>query len=100
MAETKNNRRWHAIAIGGAVCTAMFAFAFVAAPRSCEWGLAAYFWAGVASFLILLALPIVLRADRSVLFRIGLGVAFAGLGVGVWIGGLVAANVLIMCRLF
>ncbi|MCL4799858.1 MAG: hypothetical protein KJ025_09750 [Burkholderiales bacterium] len=88
------------LVIGGAICAALFAFAFVAAPRSCEWGLAAYFWSGVGSVAALFAVPVVLRTDCSGLRRAALGFAFAALGAGVWLGGLVAANVRIICRLF
>jgi hypothetical protein len=40
-------RRLGAIAAG--ICAVMFAFAFVAAPKSCEWGLAAWFAGLVAA---------------------------------------------------
>jgi hypothetical protein len=85
---------------GGSLCAALFAFAFVAAPHSCEWGLSAYFWTGVAGVLALFALPLVLRAAASTRARIGLAFAFAAVGCGAWFGGLIAANVRIMCRLF
>jgi F0F1-type ATP synthase membrane subunit c/vacuolar-type H+-ATPase subunit K len=41
-----------------------------------------------------------LRTDRPALQRAALGVAFAAFGAAVWIAGLFAANVRIMCRLF
>jgi putative membrane protein len=44
------------VKIAAALCLGLFAFAFVAAPRSCEWGLAAYFWSGVATIVALLHL--------------------------------------------
>jgi hypothetical protein len=86
--------------VGGAASVALFAFAFVAAPHSCEWGLTAYFWAGVATLTMCLALPIGLRTDCSVLKRVLMGLGFAALGLGVWVAGLATANVRIMCRLF
>lgn len=79
---------------------ALFAFAFVAAPRSCQWGNTAYFWAGIATLVSLFALPLVLRAGASVLIRAGLGLGFAALGCAVWLGGLFAANFRIICTLF
>lgn len=88
------------LAVAGGVCVALFAFAFVAAPHSCEWGLTAYFWSGVAAVLILFATPFMLRSDRTVPVRIGLGLGFAALAFAVWVGGFAAANVRIMCRLF
>ncbi|TAK79808.1 MAG: hypothetical protein EPO20_30720 [Betaproteobacteria bacterium] len=88
------------LVIVGGVCAALFAFAFVAAPHSCEWGLTAYFWSGVASLLILFATPFALRTDRTTLVRVGFGFGFAVLGAAIWFAGLVAANVRIMCRLF
>ena len=89
-----------AIRFAAGVCAALFAFAFVAAPKSCEWGLAAYFWSGVAAVLALFALPALLRKDASVGKRIALGCAFAAAGLASWIAGLFAANVRILCRLF
>ena len=88
------------ISIGGAICAALFVFAFIAAPQSCEWGLTAYFWSGVASLIVLLAVPMVVRTDRSIPGRVALGLGLAALGVAVWVAGLFAANVRIMCRLF
>lgn len=93
-------RKTKLLAIGGGVCAALFAFAFVAAPHACEWGLTAYFWSGVASLLILFATPFALRTDRTILVRVGLGFGFAVLGAAIWFAGLFAANVRILCRLF
>jgi hypothetical protein len=78
----------------------LFAFAFVAAPKSCEWGNEAYFWAGIGALVLLFAWPLVLHAGRSALTRTGLGVGFAVLGCLVWLGGLFAANFRIVCTLF
>ena len=94
------DRKTKVLAIAGGIGTALFLFAFVAAPHSCEWGLTAYFFSGVAVLLALFATPLALRTDRTVPVRIGLGLGFAALGFAIWIGGLVAANVRIMCRLF
>lgn len=38
------------VAIGAAALSAtLFAFVFVAAPKSCQWGNDAHFWGGVAA---------------------------------------------------
>jgi len=87
---------WIAAALGAA----LFAFAFVAAPSSCEWGLGAYFWAGIACLVVLAALPFAVRLEASGVKRVGIGLALALGGVAIWIAGLFAANVRILCRLF
>jgi hypothetical protein len=87
-------------AIAGAVYAVLFAFAFVVAPHACEWGLTAYFWTGVVSVLAMGALPFVLPGDRTLAARIGVGLGLAIAGMGAWIGGIAAANVQILCRLF
>ena len=46
-ADSTENGQSRVFKIAGACCLALFVFAFVAAPHSCEWGLTAYFWAGV-----------------------------------------------------
>ena len=91
-------RRLGAIAAG--ICAAMFVFAFVAAPKSCEWGLGAYFWTGVAALLALGAAPLVLGGQAPLGRRLLLGFGFLVGGFAVWFAGLVAANIQIMCRLF
>lgn len=83
-----------------AVCAAVFAFAFIAAPRSCEGGLAAYVWAGAAALAALFALPLALQRGEPVLPRVGLGILFSAAGLVVWALGLFAAGVRVVCRLF
>jgi len=83
-----------------ALCAGLFAFAFVAAPKSCEWGLAAYFWSGIAVVIALLAAPFVLQPGRPARVRAFLALGYGLLGTVVWFAGLFAANVRIMCRLF
>ena len=78
----------------------LFAFAFVAAPWSCEWGNEAYLVAGIATLLALFAWPMVAVVGRSLLFRAGLGLLFVVMGCAVWVGGLFAANFRIICKLF
>ena len=86
--------------IAAACCLALFAFAFVAAPHSCEWGLSAYFWSGVACIVGLFVLPFALRGEPSAPRRAGVAFALAAMGCATWIAGLFLANVRIMCRLF
>lgn len=89
------------VAIGAAALSAtLFAFAFVAAPKSCQWGSDTYFSAGVAALPALFALPYLLRAGASLLVRAGLGPGLVVVGCAVWLGGLFAANFRIICTLF
>lgn len=78
----------------------LFAFAFVAAPRSCEWGLTAYSWAGVGVTLGLGVLPFFLPSDMTVARRVLISVGLLIASIALWLAGLFAANVRIMCRLF
>ena len=78
----------------------LFAFAFLAAPHSCEWGLSAYTWTGLACLVGVAAAPFFVRSELTTGRRLLLGLGLA-VGTGlVWLGGLFAANVRIMCRLF
>lgn len=87
--------------LAAGVCAALFAFAFVAAPRSCEWGLSAYFWTGVVAVVLLPTAPFLKRFKPASARTPALyGLLYAGLVVCTWIAGLFAANVRIMCRLF
>jgi hypothetical protein len=89
------------VVVGAATLSAaLFAFAFVAAPKSCQWGNEAYFWAGVAVAPALFALPFLLRAGASLPGRAGLGLGLVLGGCAVWLGGLFAANFRIICTLF
>ena len=99
-ARTPAIRQIQTLPVVAALCIGLFAFAFVAAPQSCEWGLTAYFWSGVAVLIVLLAAPFVLQSARPVPIRIYLALGYVALGALTWIGGLFAANVRIMCRLF
>jgi hypothetical protein len=84
----------------GGVNAALFLSAFVVAPKACEGGLEVYFWAGVAGLVALLALPFVVRTGSSLLASLAWSLAFGLFGAAVWVGGLSAANVRIICRLF
>lgn len=93
-------QRNRALRAGGVLCTALFASAFMAAPYSCEGGLTAYFWTGVACLAVVVALPFVLDRASSAARRVGWALALAGLTLAAWFAGLFAANVRILCRLF
>ncbi|HEX5804652.1 MAG TPA: hypothetical protein VFY24_16680 [Azospira sp.] len=82
------------------LAAALLAFAFVAAPASCEWGLTAYFWGGVVATLAMLAAPFRWLRGRPLATRFGMALLYGAGSVGVWFAGLFAANVQIMCRLF
>ena len=88
------------VAIGGALCLALVAFAFVAAPSSCEWGLGAYFWAGVVCAVAMAALPLALRTGEPWAKRALFAIVFAAAAIAFWIAGLFTANMKILCRLF
>ena len=55
------------LAVASTLCVALFGFAFLAAPRSCEWGLEAYCWAGGAVVVVLLAVSV--AAPQHILLR-------------------------------
>lgn len=87
-------------AVAAALAAALLAFAYVAAPESCEWGLTAYFWCGVVATLAMLAAPFRWLAARPPAVRFGMALLYGAGSVGVWFAGLFAANFQIMCRLF
>ena len=91
--------RTQALAAGGILGSALIAFAFVAAPKSCQWGWAAYLWTGVAILVALFLVPFAFRVSPSVLVRLGAGVGFAIAGCAAWLAGLFAANFRIVCAL-
>lgn len=87
------------LAFAAILCGGLFAFAFAAAPKSCEGGLNAYFWTGIAVVLVLMAMPILgtgLPYPKRALFSLGLSV----FSIAVWFGGLFAAPFKVLCRLF
>lgn len=88
-------------AAGALSCWALLlALAFVAAPHACEWGLSAYTWTGLACVVGLGAVPFFTRSEITTARRSLLGLGLAVGTVLVWLGGLFAADVRIMCRLF
>jgi hypothetical protein len=82
------------------VCAALFALAFATAPYSCDGGFEVYFWSGVAAVVALLALPWILRQDRSFLIRTGLSLGWGSAAVMIWVSGMFAASVRFFCRMF
>ncbi len=82
-----------------ALCLALFAFAFLAGPSSCEWGLDAYFWVGVGLCVVLVALPWARLRQAPVRTRWLNALGWAGAGVGVWFAGFVLGGFRLMCRL-
>lgn len=97
---SQENARSRVLAVGAACCVALVLFAFVAAPHSCEWGLSAYFWAGVACVVLLAAMPFALPSASSIQHRLPIAFALAGAACASWVAGLFIANVRILCRLF
>jgi len=79
---------------------ALLVLAFVAAPHSCAWGLATYFWAGVVLILGQAIAAFVLLRDRTTARRVALAGLAALVGGAVWLAGLFAANFQLLCRLF
>ena len=79
---------------------ALLILAFVAAPHSCAWGLATYFWAGVAPILGNAVATFVLLRERTTARRLLMAGLAALVGAGVWLAGLFAANFQLLCRLF
>jgi hypothetical protein len=85
--------------IAAVISAIVVAIAFGSAPRSCEGGLEFYFWSGVVALTALAALPFLTAIGSTLLNRIAWGAGFVMLGVAVWLAGLFAADVRIVCRL-
>ena len=93
-------RKQSVLPYAAAICSGLFTFAFAAAPYSCAWGLNAYFIAGILAMIVLFVVPVRALRDAALAKRILLGLGLAAVGLAVWIAGLFAANVQILCRLF
>jgi len=78
----------------------LLCLAFVAAPHSCSWGLASYFWGGVALILGQAVAAFVLQRQRTVSRRLLIAALVATFGAVVWLAGLFGANFQLLCRLF
>jgi hypothetical protein len=94
------NRRTVGFSIAGIIAASVFALAFAVASRACEGGLDLYFWSGVAALAILVTLPFLMHFGGSLLGSLGWAFGLLLFGIGVWLAGLFAANVRIICRLF
>ena len=70
------------VAVACLLAVVLFAFAFVAAPHSCEWGFSAYVWAGLVVGLVLAALPMVIRMRLPLRARLFWSGVFVGVGAG------------------
>ena len=84
--------------VAAVIAIAVFASAFLFAPRACRGG-EVYFWCGVVALLVLLALPFIRRVGSALLVRAGAALGFVGLGLGAWLAGVFAANVRFFCGL-
>jgi hypothetical protein len=94
-------KRRTVVILGGiGICLALFAFAFIAAPHSCEWGATAYFLGGVTALAVLLFAPLFVDTDSPPSKRVLLGLGLDVIALLVWFAGLFVANVRILCRLF
>ena len=82
--------------MAAAAWTALLVFAFLAAPRSCEWGLEAYTWTGLALTLGASALPFLAEAPKRGWHALGLALTT----VAVWCAGIFLADFQLLCRLF
>jgi hypothetical protein len=84
---------------GAAIAVVLVALAYFLAPRSCQGGLEVYVWCGGAALLLLFGLPFAARMGRSMFVRIAFALGFLAFGAGVWLAGLIAANVRFICGL-
>lgn len=87
------------LAIAAALWAAMFSVPFLAASATCDGRLSAYFYAGVTVLLGVTIMPFVLRGGGIASSRPGSALILAGVTLAVWVAGLYAANVRIICRL-
>ena len=94
------SRTWQLVIAIAAVALSLLGVAFWSAPRSCEGGFETYFLCGLAALAVMLALPFVLRISDSLFARIALALGLVLLGAALWVGGLAAADVRFLCRLF
>jgi len=78
----------------------LVAVAFLVAPRACEGGFEIYLQCGIVAFIVLAALPFLLRSGNSLAVRVVSGLDLVVLGAVTWVIGLFAANVNFLCRLF
>ena len=98
-APTDAPRRTALLVLGG-LLGAMYLFGFIAAPRSCQWGLDAWFMIGLGMLILCVVVP--LRAPGARLVRSPLGSAalLGGACFLVWLLGLFTAGFQLLCRMF
>ena len=88
------------LAVAAALICALFVFPFFIAAAPCEQRLSAYTWAGAAVLVAVVLVPFAAPGCRLIGSRWGSALILAGLCAGVWIAGLVSADVRLVCRLF
>lgn len=88
------------IVLVSALCLALLGAAFLVAPHSCEWGLTAYFWLGVAVTITLLVIPFAMKGNLHFFKRVLASLGLVALAAAVWVAGLYAADIQVICRLF
>jgi hypothetical protein len=89
-----------AIGIAAIVALCQASVAFWIAPRSCDGGLEFYAAVGVGALVVMASLPFVLRSGETTTGRFGWAFVFVLMSVVAWAGGLFAADVRLLCRLF
>jgi len=94
------SRASQCIIAAAVVLLLLVSIAFFVAPRACEGGFEIYLQSGIVAFIVLAALPFILRSDNSLAVRVVSGLGFVVLGAIAWVIGLFAANVNFLCRLF
>ena len=85
--------------VPAAICVALFGFAFVAGPQSCEWGLDAYFIVGVVVLVVLAITPWTVQRHLPARDRLWRTLGYTVAGLGVWIAGFALAGFRLLCRL-
>jgi hypothetical protein len=89
-----------AIGIAAIIALCQAGVAWWIAPRSCDGGLEFYAAVGVGALVVMASLPFVLRSGQTTAGRFGWSFAFVLMSAAAWIGGLFAADVRLLCRLF
>jgi uncharacterized membrane protein YoaT (DUF817 family) len=72
--------------------------AMLTAPYGCEWGLATYVWAGVASLLVMLGMPFFMRRAFARHSRMPVALGFAMIALFTWLVGWFMAFSSSACR--
>ena len=94
------SRASQCIIAAAVVLLLLVSIAFFVAPRACEGGFEIYLQSGIVAFIVLAALPFILRSDNSLAVRVVSGLGLVVLGAIAWVVGLFAADVNFLCRLF